>query len=124
MKSLIRRLKESKEVGEYSNLELAGMLGKSPPRISEYLHGVSMPTDVEQKVKELLGDVEPEVHECELEYVTPSEVALRMGKSEQMVRFALQQGKLPFGVAVQGSGDSYQYWIFRGAFERFLREMK
>ena len=47
-----------------------------------------------------------------------------MGRSENMVRLAIQQGKLPFAVAVKGTGDAFQYWIFRGSFEKFISENK
>lgn len=52
--------------------------------------------------------------------VRVKEAAQKLGKSEQFVRVGLQREKLPFGVALQVTGQRYSYHISRKKFEEYL----
>lgn len=47
------------------------------------------------------------------------EAAALMGVSAQYVRIGIQQGLLPFGVAVKVGGNRYTYYISSAKFEEF-----
>lgn len=48
--------------------------------------------------------------------MTVDEAARLMGVSKQFIRVGLQEGKLPFGYAVNISGSKYTYFISRPKF--------
>lgn len=48
--------------------------------------------------------------------LTIKEAARLTGMSEQFIRIALQQGKLPWGCAVRMSGRNYTYFISKQKF--------
>ena len=48
--------------------------------------------------------------------LTIKEAARLTGMSEQFIRIALQQGKLPWGYAVRMSAKNYTYYISRQKF--------
>ena len=43
--------------------------------------------------------------------VSIAETARRLGKSQQFIRIALQNGAAPFGFATKGAGSTYDYHI-------------
>lgn len=51
--------------------------------------------------------------------VTVKEAAERMGVSPRYIHFGLQDGVLPFGVAVKMNGR-YSYYINRQRFEKWM----
>lgn len=51
--------------------------------------------------------------------VSVKAAAALMGKGEQFVRIGLQRGLLPFGVAYQATGKSYNYYISPAEFSRY-----
>ena len=48
--------------------------------------------------------------------LTIKEAARLTGASEQFIRIALRQGKLPWGVAIRMSGKNYTYFISKQKF--------
>ena len=101
-----------------SQQELAARIGKGKSSVSQYLSGKNIPkSDVKEKIAEVLecSILELEGHPLinnadELRNVSVAECAKILGKSEQFVRVGLQQGVLPFGVAVRTS-SKYSYHI-------------
>ncbi len=55
-----------------------------------------------------------------VEKMTPEEAAKYMGISTNILRLGLQQGKFPFGVAIQSTPSHYTYWISRKKFMSYL----
>jgi len=55
-----------------------------------------------------------------IENVSIKEASERLGKSQQFVRVALQNGTAPFGMAVKMKGSRYSYHISRHSFEKYL----
>lgn len=55
-----------------------------------------------------------------MEKITIKKAAELMNCSEQFLRVALQQGKLPFGVAVKMSKHNYTYYINPTQFYAYL----
>ena len=49
----------------------------------------------------------------------PEDAARIMGKPAQFVRYGLQQGRFPWGVAVKGK-KNYSYWINEKAFRKAM----
>lgn len=49
------------------------------------------------------------------------DAAQRLGMNPQTLRLALQQGLLPFGIAVKTSKNRYTYKIFPIRLERYLK---
>lgn len=55
-----------------------------------------------------------------IETISVEKAAAILGKPAQFVRLGLQQGTLPFGVAVKGSGGRYSYLIPKAKFAEWL----
>ncbi|OKZ68084.1 MAG: hypothetical protein BHV93_14295 [Clostridiales bacterium 52_15] len=51
------------------------------------------------------------VAEPPIKKISVKEAARCMGKSDQFVRIGLQRGLLPFGNAVPGTGNNWNYYI-------------
>lgn len=49
-----------------------------------------------------------------------SEAAKRVGMNTQTLRLALQQGLVPFGIAIKTSENRYTYKIFEKRLEQYL----
>lgn len=58
----------------------------------------------------------------QIETISVEEAARILGANPQFVRLGLQQGRLPFGVAVRGSGGRFSYLIPKAKFEKWLEE--
>ena len=96
---------------QMSQAELAERIGKGRSSVSQYLSGKNVPKmNVQEKIAEVLGctvdflnSEENELTDeiTETRNVSVSEAAKRIGKSEQFVRVALQNGTAPFGFAVK-----------------------
>lgn len=56
-----------------------------------------------------------------MEKITIKKAAELLNCSEQFIRVALQQGKLPFGIAVKMSKRNYTYYINPKQFYEYLR---
>ena len=55
-----------------------------------------------------------------IETISVEDAARILGKTAQFVRLGLQQERLPFGVAVRGSGNHYSYVIPKKKFLAWL----
>lgn len=55
--------------------------------------------------------------------ITVKEASEMSGMTPNFIRYGLQQGVLPFGVAVK-MRSSYSYYISKEALEKFMREGK
>lgn len=55
-----------------------------------------------------------------IETISVEEAAQILGKTAQFVRLGLQQERLPFGVAVKGTGGHYSYVIPKKKFLAWL----
>ena len=100
-----------------SQQELAARIGKGKSSVSQYLSGKNIPKeDVQKKIAEVLECTVEFLNQGQIDLDEPknnisvAECAKLIGKSEQFVRIGLQQGVLPFGVAVQTS-SKYSYHI-------------
>jgi len=104
--------------------DLANLTGIGKPSLSQYLSGKNIP--YKSRVIEIANalGVTPErlttkgaVMKCEApliiscQKVSIDDAARRLGKSKQFIRIALQSGAAPFGFAIKGSGESYDYHI-------------
>lgn len=56
-----------------------------------------------------------------MDRVSVAETAEKLGTTRLFIQYALQQGKLPFGVAVKFK-KRYVYYINRKQLEEYLRE--
>ena len=54
--------------------------------------------------------------------ISIEEAALRLGKSQQFVRMALQNGTAPFGFATKGAGSTYDYHISPKLLNEYIGE--
>ena len=54
--------------------------------------------------------------------VSIEETARRLGKSQQFVRIALQNGAAPFGFATKGAGSTYDYHISPKLLNEYIGE--
>lgn len=119
-----------------SSTELAAKVGVSKASISQYLSGKIRPSgSTTARLAGVLGITtehlmtDPPTPAPSMERITTQTAARCLGKSEYFVRNGLQQGLLPFGTAVPGTGSKYIYFInpdmlreFAGAarFDRFF----
>lgn len=110
----------------HTAVSLAKQVGCAPSSITDYRDGVEPKPERKQKIAGIIGYTgeEEEEFEAEIEYVEPKEAAARMGISEYKLKFILQSGKVPFGFAYLGSGDKFNYLIFRTDFEDFMEKHK
>ena len=117
--SFAKRLKQVMDEKRMTQVELAAAIGKGKSSVSQYLSGKNIPKeDVQKRIAEVLGctvdflngkvpfDVESTLVKIpnepyEFKNVSVAEAAKLLGKSEQFVRLALQNGTAPFGFAVK-----------------------
>lgn len=116
------RLKYAMEQADMSQSALSEKAGASKAAISQYLSGKNTPGP--ERVK-ALADATGTTFEFLMGYggapvkdapppvkkITIREAARCMGKSDQFVRIGLQRGLLPFGNAVPGTGNNWNYYI-------------
>jgi len=122
--SFAYNLKMIMEEQNLSQTDLFDLTGIGKPSFSQYLSGRHLPH--KKRIAEIanaLGvsvrrltarksGVEPEPPPpLSHQKVTIEEAARRLGKSQQFVRVALQNGVAPFGFATKGSGSAYDYHI-------------
>lgn len=117
-------IKEIREKTGLNNKQIAETIGKSPQRISFYLHGGDIPKEVSTILTDTFEIDKPDKFECELENVSVYEASKRTGISEHFIRLGLQQEKLDFGTAIKGDSNAYQYYIWRGALENYIKRNK
>lgn len=105
---------------------LSEATGISRASISDYLSGRSIPrpgamkkienilgalSESTQKVVDCANDEDLREQLLHMKTVPVKEAALLLGKSPEHVRMALVQGSAPYGYAVKGKGNSYDYHI-------------
>ena len=104
--------------------DLSNLTGIGKSSLSQYLTGKNIP--YKQRIAEIataLGVLHTRLThnqpglEQELppiishQKISVAETALRLGKSQQFIRIALQNGAAPFGFATKVSGSTYDYHI-------------
>lgn len=119
--NLIKRIRDEHDL---TNKDIAEITGKSPPTISRYLNGDEIPKDVIDILSVKFGYEKPKTYPKELDLVSLDEVQQRTGISKYLLQLGLKQNKFNFGIAIKGKQKKYRYFVFRGAFERFIAENK
>lgn len=96
-----------------SQAELAAALGVSRSAISQHLSGArTLSANKAAELERMLRDREAGAASgVPCRHVTVRQAARCMGVSDQFVRVGLQQGRLPIGTAVPGTGSKWIYYI-------------
>jgi len=115
--------------------DLANLTGIGKPSLSQYLSGKHIPS--KKRVAEIAGALGVSIERLTArsrntegealpilshQKVSIEEAAVRLGKSKQFVRVALQNGAAPFGFATRGSGDAYDYHISPKLLKEYIGE--
>ena len=122
MKTFADRLKFAMGEANLNQSTLSEKSGASKAAISQYLSGKNTPgPDRVRAIADatgvsfdfLMGYTEAPVKEqpVPVKKITVKAAARCMGKSDQFIRIGLQRGLLPFGNAVPGTGDNWNYYI-------------
>ena len=131
MNTFAQRLKYAMEQADLKQSTLSELTGISKPSINQYRSGKNTPGP--ERVKALadaigvtfdflmgygaapVNDAQPPVKK-----ISVKEAARCMGKSDQFVRIGLQRGLLPFGNAVPGTGNNWNYYINPAKFREYV----
>lgn len=118
--SFARNLKQAMRERQMSQAELAMQIGKGKSSVSQYISGKNIPkTDVQERIAEVLECTVESLNSEEefadhiddgMKNISITQCAKMLGKSEQFVRIALQNGTAPFGFAVKNK-TVYSYHI-------------
>ena len=123
------RLKYAMEQADMSQSALSEKAGASKAAISQYLSGKNTPGPDRVKAladatgttfEFLMRSEEAPVAEPPIKKISVKEAARCMGKSDQFVRIGLQRGLLPFGNAVPGTGNNWNYYINPAKFREYV----
>lgn len=133
--SFAKNLKSIMNEQNLNQTDLSNLTGIGKPSLSQYLSGKNLPHH--RRISDIataLG-VSPQrlsaIHQektCEISQVISSqkvsidEAARRLGKSQQFIRIALQNGVAPFGFATKGTGSTYDYHISPKLFNEYIGE--
>lgn len=118
--SFAKQLKQVMLDKGMSQAELAARIGKGKSSVSQYLSGKNIPKeDVQKKIAEVLECNFDQIETGDVQNISVAECAKILGKSEQFVRVALQQGVLPFGFAVKMS-SKYSYHVSKAKVYEYL----
>lgn len=122
MKTFADRLTYAMTNAGMNQAELSEVSGCSRASVSQYLAGKNTPGP--QKVQRLaeatnttfdflmgFSDAPADPAPIPAKRITVKAAARCLGKSEQFVRIGLQRGLLPFGLAVPGTGENWNYDI-------------
>ena len=133
--SFANNLKAIMQEQKLNQTDLSNLTGIGKPSLSQYMSGTHLPYQNRiNQIAQALGvpswrltTKDPEgKHEPppppSHQKVSIEEAARRLGKSKQFVRIALQNGVAPFGFAIKGSGDSYDYHISPKLLDDYLGE--
>ena len=129
--TIAERLKYAMEQANMSQSALSEKAGASKAAISQYLSGKNTPGP--ERVK-ALADATGTTFEFLMGYggapvkdapppvkkISVKEAARCMGKSDQFARIGLQRGLLPFGNAVPGTGNNWNYYINPTKFREYV----
>ena len=121
--SFARNLKFVMAEQNLNQTDLSNLTGIGKSSLSQYLSGKNTPH--RRRVVEIAtalgvspGRLNTTFREdCEAsevisnQRVSIEEAARRLGKSQQFIRIALQNGAAPFGFATKGAGSTYDYHI-------------
>ncbi len=129
MTTFAERLKNAMEQTNVSQSDLSRRTGASKAAISQYLSGKNTPGPDRIKALAdatgvsfdyLMGYGAAPVAEPPIKKISVKEAARCMGKSDQFVRIGLQRGLLPFGNAVPGTGNNWNYYINPAKFREYV----
>ena len=120
MDTFAKRLRYAMDQAGLKQAELAEKSGAPRSAISQYLSGHNIPgpkrmqaladaTEVPLSI--LNGQIPAGADPPPVKKISTAAAARCLGKSSQFVRIGLQRGCLPFGNAVPGVGDKYNYYI-------------
>lgn len=122
MDTLAKRLKYAMDQAGLKQASLAEKSGAPRSAISQYLSGRNIPGPERMRALAeaasvslgfLTGEEKPPAgaEPSPVKKISTAAAARCLGKSNQFVRVGLQRGRLPFGNAVPGVGDKYNYYI-------------
>lgn len=123
MKTFAERLKYAMQKAEMTQTILARESGISAPSISQYIHGLNMPSQerIEALADALNTTVDFLMGNCKekaassipimARRITVTMAARCLQKSEKNVKAAIQSGELPIGRAIHGRRDRMTYII-------------
>lgn len=129
MTTFAERLKSAMEQADLNQSALANLTGASKAAISQYLSGRNVPgIDRIKAIADatgvtfdyLLGYGAGPVGGPAVRKISVRDAAKCMGKSDQFIRIGLQRGLLPFGNAVPGMGDRWNYYISPVKFREYV----
>ena len=122
MDTFAKRLKYAMDQAGLKQAGLAEKSGAPRSAISQYLSGRNIPGPERMRALAeaasvslgfLTGEEKPPAgaEPSPVKKISTAAAARCLGKSNQFVRVGLQRGRLPFGNAVPGVGDKYNYYI-------------
>ena len=122
MDTFAKRLKYAMDQAGLKQASLAEKSGAPRSAISQYLSGRNIPGPERMRALAeatsvslgfLTGEEKPPAgtEPPPVKKISTAAAARCLGKSNQFVRVGLQRGRLPFGNAVPGVGDKYNYYI-------------
>lgn len=133
--SFAKNLKSIMDEKNISQTDLSKLTGIGKPSLSQYLSGKNIPH--RRRIFEIataLGvttgrlTVAIQIEDCEQpqiitnQKISIEEAARRLGKSQQFVRIALQNGAAPFGFATKGCGSTFDYHISPKLLNEYIGE--
>ena len=122
METFAKRLKYAMDQAGLKQASLAEKSGAPRSAISQYLSGRNIPGPERMRALAeatsvslgfLTGEEKPPAgtEPPPVKKISTAAAARCLGKSNQFVRVGLQRGSLPFGSAVPGTGDKFNYYI-------------
>ena len=133
--SFAKNLKTVMDEQNINQTDLSSLTGIGKPSLSQYLSGKNVPH--RKRIAEIataLGvtpqrlSVVMQTEPCENpqiisnQKISIEEAARRLGKSQQFIRMALQNGAAPFGFATKGAGSTYDYHISPKLLKEYIGE--
>lgn len=131
MNTFAQRLKYAMEQADLKQSALSDRVGISKAAISQYLSGKNTPGP--ERINTLadatgvsfdflMGYEAAPVTDAPppMKKISVKEAARCMGKSDQFVRIGLQHRLLPFGSAVPGTGNNWNYYINPAKFREYV----
>ena len=131
--SFAHNLKAVMDEQNLNQTDLSHLTGIGKPSLSQYLSGKNVPH--KRRVAEIANALGVSISRltvtlqgaiCEAppllsnQKVSVEEAARRLGKSQQFIRVALQNGVAPFGFATKVSGSTYDYHISPKLFDAYI----
>ena len=133
--SFAKNLKAIMGEQNLNQTDLSNLTGIGKSSLSQYLSGQNVPHRRRVAVIAAALGVSPgrlnqalQKESCDdPEIITDQKVSVavaarRLGKSQQFVRIALQNGAAPFGFATKGAGSTYDYHISPKLLDEYIGE--